>query len=61
MADAGLAGGPMGLSCEKKLDLLRSFGVVGTVCRLSMVRSDNDGRDDLRCFGVGGSSSGGST
>lgn len=61
MAEAGLSGGPIGLSWEKKLDLRRSFGVVGIVCRLSMVRSDNDGLDDFRCLGADGSSSGGST
>jgi len=61
MADAGLGGGPIGLSTEKKLDLRRSFGVVGTVCRLSIVLSDNEGRDVFRCLGVGGSSRGGST
>ena len=44
--DAGLGGGPMGLSMgEKKLDLRLSFGVVGIFCRLSIVRSLREGLD----------------
>lgn len=39
----------MGLSTGlKKLDLLLSFGVEGSACRLSMVRSESDGRDVFR-------------
>lgn len=50
IAEAGRGGGgPMGLSGGlKKLDRRRSFGVDGTDCRLSMVRSDKEGREDLR-------------
>ena len=46
--ELGLGGGPMGLStCEKKLDLRRSFGVDGRFCKLSIVRSLSDGREHL--------------
>lgn len=52
MLEAGLGGGPMGLSAgEKKLDLRLSFGVVGTFCRLSIVRSLSEGLEDFRSFG----------
>ena len=47
----------MGLSTEKKLDRRRSFGVEGTPCRLSIVRSDSDGRELLLAFGVSTSGS----
>lgn len=47
--EAGLGGGPIGLSIgEKKLDLRLSFGVVGMFCMLSIVRSLKDGLEDLR-------------
>lgn len=54
--DAGRGGGPIGLSAEKKLERRRSFGVEGTDCRLSIVRSDRDGRDVFLGFGVAKSS-----
>lgn len=57
MLDDGRGGGPMGLSTEKKLDRRRSFGVEGTPWRLSIVRSDNDGRELLLAFGVSTSGS----
>lgn len=57
MLDDGLGGGPMGLSTEKKLDRRRSFGVAGMVCKLSIVLSDSDGREDLLGFGVSTSGS----
>jgi hypothetical protein len=49
IADPGLAGGGIGLSGEKKLDLLRPFclGDAGICAKLSIVRSDRDGRDFL--------------
>ena len=51
--EAGLGGGPIGLSTgEKKLDLLLSLGVVGTFCRLSIVRSLSEGLDPFRSFGL---------
>jgi hypothetical protein len=56
--EPGLGGGPMGLSGAKKLDLRRSFGVVGIACKLSMVRSDRDGRDGFLVLGVGSSGAG---
>lgn len=62
--EAGLGGGPIGLSTgEKKLDLRLPFGVVGTFCRLSTVRSLRDDREGLWCFAgapKGGRSGGGS-
>jgi hypothetical protein len=45
MADAGRAGGPIGDSMgAKKLDPRLLFGVAGKFCRLSIVRSDREGR-----------------
>jgi hypothetical protein len=52
MLDVGRGGGPIGLSTEKKLDRRRSFGVDGTPFRLSIVRSDSDGRELFLAFGV---------
>jgi hypothetical protein len=57
MLEDGRGGGPMGLSTEKKLDRRRSFGVDGTPFRLSIVRSDSDGRELLLAFGVSTSGS----
>ena len=57
MLDDGRGGGPIGLSTEKKLDRRRSFGVEGTACRLSIVRSDSDGRELFLAFGVSTSGS----
>jgi len=57
MLDDGRGGGPMGLSTEKKLDRRRSLGVEGTPWRLSIVRSDSDGRELLLAFGVSTSGS----
>lgn len=59
--EAGLGGGPIGLSAgEKKLDLRLSFGVVGMFWRLSIVRSLSEGLEPLRSFGgtIAGSSGG---
>lgn len=60
--EGGLGGGPIGLSTgEKKLDLRLSFGVVGILCKLSIVRSLNEGLDDLRVLaGAKGGGSAGS-
>ena len=57
MLDVGRGGGPMGLSTEKKLDRRRSFGVDGTPFRLSIVRSDSDGRELFLALGVSNSGS----
>jgi len=57
MLDDGRGGGPIGLSTEKKLERRRSFGVDGTACRLSIVRSESDGRELLLAFGVSTSGS----
>ena len=49
----------IGLSSLKKPDLLRSVaGVAGSCDRLSTVRSDKDGRDAFRGFGVASSING---
>lgn len=49
IAEAGRAGGPIGLSGGlKKLDLRRSLGVEGTEFKLSIVLSDSDGREGRR-------------
>lgn len=61
MAEAGLRGGPIGLSgALKKLDLRRSLGVDGSDAKVSMVLSDNEGLDDLLCCVVA-ATEGGST
>ena len=61
-AEVGRGGGPIGdCTGEKKLDLRRlSPGVVGKCCRLSIVRSESEGRDFVRSLGRKSSSSGGS-
>lgn len=47
--EAGLSGGPIGLSIgEKKLDLRLSFGVVGMFWMLSIVRSLKEGLECIR-------------
>jgi hypothetical protein len=51
----GLDGGAIGLSGVKKFDL-RVAGEGGMRARLSIVRSDSDGREGLRTLGVFGSS-----
>ena len=51
IAEAGRAGGPIAIGLSgglKKLDLRRSLGVDGTEFKLSIVLSDNDGREGLR-------------
>lgn len=51
--EAGLGGGPIGLSTgEKKLDRLLSLGVEGKFWILSIVLSLKDGRDDLLFCGT---------
>jgi hypothetical protein len=58
-AEAGLGGGPIESPLLKKLDLRRPFppaGEVGNCDRLSIVRSDRDGRDFLTA-GAGSSES----
>ena len=53
--EPGRSGGPIGLSTGlKKLDLRRSLGVVGMLCKLSMVLSDNEGLDPSRPRDSGG-------
>jgi hypothetical protein len=55
--DVGLETGAIGLSGAKKLDFRLNFAGEGDICaRLSIVRSDKDGREGLRSLGVFGSS-----
>lgn len=63
IAEAGRDGGPIGLTIGlsplKNPDLLRSVaGVAGSCERLSTVRSDSDGREAFRGFGVASSMNG---